>query len=160
MQRCPPIATGDPAPGGVAAASVYSMAVDHYEILGIAPTADQRTVRAAYLARMRAVHPDLAPNDPQAQRTARQLNAAYDVLSDPERRRRYDTLRSSRRVLDSWHTPVATRATAEELRRLAATRSAYSSHGVDFRQDFRRVCLRFGVGVLAVGVVVLFTIVA
>lgn len=136
------------------------MAVDHYEILGIAPSADQRTVRAAYLARMRAVHPDLVPHDAQAQRTARQLNAAYEVLSDPERRRRYDTARSSRRALDSWHTPVGTPATADELRKLAATRSAYSSHGVDFRRDFRRVCLRFGIGVLAVGVIVLFTVVA
>lgn len=136
------------------------MAVDHYEILGIAPSADQRAVRAAYLARMRAVHPDLAPNDPRAQRTARQLNAAYEVLSDPERRRRYDTVRSSRRALDSWHTPVATPTTADELRKLAATRSAYSSHGADFRRDFRRVCLRFGIGVLAVGIIVLFTVVA
>lgn len=134
------------------------MALDHYEILGIAPSADQQTIRVAYLARMRAVHPDLAPNDPQAQRAARQLNAAYEVLSDPERRRRYDTVRSSRAGLDSWHTPVATNPTVEELRQVAATRSAYSSAGVDFRRDFRRVCLRFGIGVLAIGIIVLFTL--
>lgn len=136
------------------------MAADHYETLGVAPAADQRTVREAYLARMRAVHPDRAPDDPRAGHTARQLNAAYEVLSDPERRRRYDAMRAARQALESWHTPVATGTTADDLRRLATTRAAYSSHGVDFRRDFRRACLRFGVGVLAVGVVVLFAVVA
>lgn len=132
------------------------MAGDHYETLGIAPTADQRTIRAAYLARMRSVHPDLAPGDPRAQRAARQLNVAYEVLSDPERRRRYDSLRASRRTVESWHTPVGTGATAQELRRAATVRSAYSDHGVDFRQDFRRTAMRFGIALLLVGTVVLF----
>lgn len=134
------------------------MAGDHYETLGIAPTADQRTIRAAYLARMRSVHPDLAPDDPRAQRAARQLNAAYEVLSDPERRRRYDSLRASRRTVASWHTPVGTGATAQELRRAATVRSAYSDHGVDFRRDFRRSTMRFGIAVLLVGTVVLFVL--
>lgn len=135
------------------------MSADHYETLGVAASADQQTLRAAYLRQMRAAHPDLAADDPRAHDAARRLNVAYEVLSDPEERRRYDALRLARHGPVGWRRePQAMGATAHERRVAAAARAAYSDHGVDFRRDFHRTCLRFGVAVLLVGVVVLFTL--
>jgi hypothetical protein len=64
-----------------------------YEVLQISATASPDVIQAAYRALARAYHPDLNPS-PNAARMMRQLNAAYNVLSDPERRSRYDAQRA------------------------------------------------------------------
>ena len=63
---------------------------DHYEMLGVEPTASPEDIRAAYRRMMQMVHPDRNPNNPQAEALARQVNAAYEVLSDPGQRADYD----------------------------------------------------------------------
>src|SRR5258708_4224886 len=63
-----------------------------YEVLQVSTNACPEVVQAAYRALARAYHPDVNPSS-DAARQMRQLNAAYSVLSDPERRARYDAVR-------------------------------------------------------------------
>ena len=65
------------------------MSADHYAILGVAPTAQPATIRAAYLALMREFHPDRNPG-PAASERAQSIIAAYKVLGDFDRRQEYD----------------------------------------------------------------------
>jgi hypothetical protein len=66
--------------------------INLYEVLQVSVKASPEVVQAAYRALARAYHPDVNPS-PDAARQMRQLNAAYNVLSDPVRRARYDSVR-------------------------------------------------------------------
>ena len=66
------------------------MAKNYYQILGVAPDADAAEIKKAFRARARDSHPDSNPGDPSAEHRFREIAEAYEVLSDPERRRRYD----------------------------------------------------------------------
>jgi DnaJ-class molecular chaperone len=65
------------------------MARDFYDVLGVPRTAEQKTIKRAFRARSRALHPDVSP-DPEADSRFRELSEAYSVLSRPESRRLYD----------------------------------------------------------------------
>lgn len=62
----------------------------YYAILGIAPQADATSVRAAYKRLAMAYHPDHNPGNPEAEETFKKVNEAYQTLSDPIKRARYD----------------------------------------------------------------------
>ena len=64
--------------------------IDYYKILGVKKDIAQDDLRAAYKKRAKQFHPDLHPNDPKAKAKFQALNEAYDVLSDPEKRKKYD----------------------------------------------------------------------
>ena len=64
--------------------------VDYYKILGIDKTATQKDVKSAYRKLARKHHPDLNPNDKDAKKNFQLINEANEVLSDPEKRRKYD----------------------------------------------------------------------
>ena len=64
--------------------------VDYYKILGVDKDIPQKDVRAAYRKRAKQFHPDLHPNDPKAKAKFQALNEAYEVLSDPDKRAKYD----------------------------------------------------------------------
>ncbi len=66
------------------------MTVDYYEVLGIAKTADRREIKAAYRKLALKFHPDKNPGDHEAEEKFKQINEAYAILSDPEKRDRYD----------------------------------------------------------------------
>jgi curved DNA-binding protein CbpA len=68
----------------------YERAKDHYELLGVSRDAPDEVVRAAYKALAAKHHPDRNPGDRRAERTLKQLNAAFEVLSDPAKRKEYD----------------------------------------------------------------------
>jgi curved DNA-binding protein len=64
--------------------------IDYYKILGVEKTIPQKDVKKAYLKRAKQFHPDLHPDDPKAQAKFQALQEAYDVIGDPEKRRKYD----------------------------------------------------------------------
>lgn len=65
--------------------------VDYYDLLGVDPGADHRAIRSAYRRLARRYHPDVAKGR-QAARRFLLIREAYEVLTDPERRRQYDRL--------------------------------------------------------------------
>ncbi|MGN0068749.1 MAG: DnaJ domain-containing protein [Prevotella sp.] len=64
--------------------------IDYYKILGVDKSIPQKDVRKAYLKRTKQFHPDLHPDDPKAKAKFQALNEAYEVISDPEKRKKYD----------------------------------------------------------------------
>jgi len=71
------------------------MAQDHYKTLGIRRNASQDEIQQAYRDLARKYHPDLNPNDKQAKEKFQQVQAAFDVLGDAEKREMYDRYGSS-----------------------------------------------------------------
>jgi curved DNA-binding protein len=63
---------------------------DYYKILGVSKTASEEDIKKAYRKLARKLHPDLNPNDKEAHKKFQQINEANEVLSDPEKRKKYD----------------------------------------------------------------------
>jgi curved DNA-binding protein len=66
------------------------MYIDYYKILGVDKKATQEEIKKAYRRLARKHHPDLNPNDKNAKSNFQQINEANEVLSDPEKRKKYD----------------------------------------------------------------------
>jgi len=64
--------------------------IDYYQILGVPKNAPEKDIKNAYRKLARKYHPDLNPNDAEANKKFQQLNEANEVLSDPEKRKKYD----------------------------------------------------------------------
>src|ERR1700742_977389 len=64
--------------------------IDYYKVLGVKKDASQDEIRSAYRKLARKHHPDLNPNDKEANKKFQQINEANEVLSDPEKRKKYD----------------------------------------------------------------------
>jgi len=64
--------------------------IDYYSILGISKTASADDIKKAYRKLARKYHPDINPNDEEAKKKFQQINEANEVLSDPEKRKKYD----------------------------------------------------------------------
>lgn len=65
---------------------------DYYHILGVDRRADDRAIKAAFRKLARQYHPDVNPSNEDAERRFKDINEAYEVLSDADKRRRYDVL--------------------------------------------------------------------
>src|SRR3954463_15403615 len=64
--------------------------IDYYKILGVDKNASEDDIKKAYRKLARKYHPDLNPNDKEANKKFQQINEANEVLNDPEKRKKYD----------------------------------------------------------------------
>lgn len=105
------------------------MALFPYEELGVKKTASAAEIKKAYRRRIREVHPDRHPDDPHANAKTQQVQAAYDLLSDPVRRKLYDE-----------EGIVATRnydeLAKEKLKRVLVSVLGYASDGIVGKLNF------------------------
>src|ERR1044071_9039964 len=65
---------------------------DYYETLGVPKTASEDEIRSAFRKLARKYHPDVAKDKKAAEEKFKEINEAYEVLSDPENRKKYDQL--------------------------------------------------------------------
>ena len=63
---------------------------DYYSILGISKTASPEEIKQAFRKLARKYHPDVNPGNKQAEARFKEINEAYEVLSDPDKRKKYD----------------------------------------------------------------------
>ena len=77
--------------------------IDYYKILGVDRNIPQSEVKKAYHKRSKQFHPDLHPDDPKAKAKFQALNEAYEVIGDPEKRKKYDTYGEQWRQADAFN---------------------------------------------------------
>lgn len=66
---------------------------DYYEILGVPPDAEKKVIKQTYREMAKKYHPDVNPGNKEAEEKFKTINEAYQVLSDTEKRKKYDELR-------------------------------------------------------------------
>src|SRR5215213_7462480 len=101
--------------------------IDYYKVLGIDKNATTEDIKKAYRKLARKHHPDLNPNDKEAHKKFQQINEANEVLSDPEKRKKYDEYGK-----DWQHAEVFENARAQQGR---YTKSGTESFQGDFGES-------------------------
>src|SRR5260221_5137998 len=73
---------------------------DYYSTLGVAKTATAKEINQAFRKLARNHHPDVTPGDKSAESRFKEINEAYEVLGDPEKRKKYDELGANWRMYE------------------------------------------------------------
>jgi curved DNA-binding protein len=102
--------------------------IDYYKILGVDKKASDADIKKAYRKLARKYHPDINPNDKEASSKFQQVNEANEVLSDPEKRKKYDEYGENWKHADQY----------EQARQQQQSYGGYSGGGrqQDFSGDF------------------------
>jgi curved DNA-binding protein len=107
--------------------------IDYYNILEIQKSSTEAYIKAAYRKLARKYHPDLNPNDENAKKKFQQINEANEVLSDPEKRKKYDKYGKDWKHADEFEKANQQQS---QSRGNAGGQQSYGSSGGDFSGDF------------------------
>ncbi|MCS6802919.1 MAG: J domain-containing protein [Chloroflexota bacterium] len=102
---------------------------DYYAILGVPRTASEKEIKAAFRKLARKYHPDLNPGDKSAEERFKEINEAYEVLSNPESRKKYDQYGHNWKHADQFE---AARQASQQASRARSGRTA----AFDFEEFF------------------------
>src|SRR5229473_6417590 len=75
---------------------------DYYKTLGVSENAQKKEIRSAYRKLARQYHPDVNPGDKTAEEKFKEINEANEVLSDPEKRKKYDEMSAYYQQYGHW----------------------------------------------------------
>ena len=75
---------------------------DYYEVLGVPRSATQKEIKTAFRRLARQYHPDVNPNDPDSAEKFKEINEAHEVLSDPQKREKYDQFGADWEQYEAW----------------------------------------------------------
>ena len=102
-------------------------AKDYYDILGVKKGASDKEIKQAYRKLARKYHPDVNPSDKSAEAKFKEINAAYEVLSDPEKRSKYDQYGENWQYADQFAEWQQPRHPATEGNTAECVRQAYEA---------------------------------
>lgn len=90
--------------------------IDYYKVLRLTKTATAKDIKSAYRKLARKFHPDLNPNDSEAEKSFKQINEANEVLSDTEKRKKYDQYGKDWQHAEEFEKQKAQRQSADRSR--------------------------------------------
>ena len=99
--------------------------IDYYKILGISKNASESDIKKAYRKLARKYHPDLNPNDTDAEKKFKEINEANVVLSNPDNRKKYDQYGKDWKHAEAF----------QNAKRSHSGRSYQTNHSNDFSED-------------------------
>ncbi len=120
--------------------------IDYYKVLGVAKGATAEDIKKAYRKLARKHHPDLDPNNTEAKRKFQEINEANEVLSDPEKRKKYDQYGEHWKHADQYEQAQQQRSQTRGSSQQHGTYEGYSDFGAEggnFSDFFEQV---FGKG--------------
>ena len=103
--------------------------IDYYKVLGIDRKATEKEIKAAYRKLARKYHPDVNPNDQEAHKRFQELNEANEVLSDAEKRKKYDQYGKD------WKHAEQFEQQASQQQRAGGTYGGGQAHSGNFSED-------------------------
>ncbi len=118
---------------------------DYYKVLGVNRNASEREIKQAYRRLARQYHPDVNPGDKSAEEKFKQVNAAYEVLSDKEKRQKYDRFGDQWQYADQFAKAGGQQAPFWEFRPGGGATRVHFSQG-DFGSLFDDLLKGFGAG--------------
>lgn len=107
--------------------------IDYYKVLGVDKNATQEEIKKAFRKLARQYHPDLNPNDESAKEKFQQVNEANEVLSDPEKRKKYDAYGENWKHAEEFE---AQRREYEAQQQQGGHWYRYTGNGADFGAGF------------------------
>jgi len=107
--------------------------IDYYKILELPKTASEADIKSAYRKLARKYHPDVNPNNKEAEKKFKELNEANEVLSDPEKRKKYDTYGKDWKHADAFE---AAKKQQGQSQRTSGGQYQSGGYGGDFSDFF------------------------
>jgi curved DNA-binding protein len=106
--------------------------IDYYKALGITKSATEAEIKKAYRKLARKYHPDLNPNDKEAEKKFKEINEANEVLSNPENRKKYDKYGKDWKHADEFEKAGYDPNQQQYSRQQQGSSQSYSDFGGDF----------------------------